>query len=215
MAAVIPRNQGKTEFVRDVLRKNPHANAKIIVQEWQASGREGTISDTLVNKQRSEMRLTGNLRGKRAKRSAPDAAEKPMYTGKKRGRKPKSASVIDTAPQSNGKPAVEPRAKSSGRHNQLTSLEAEIDVLLFKVMNLGGLEEIENSLSDASPPLRGPRSLASLNSGPLPTVGAISIQSRRDRTRQDPDLCELVGTDGQVRRSMVFHILFDQLWQLC
>ena len=47
---------------------------------------------------------------------------------------------------SNGRSVEEPRAKAGSRHNQLAALEADIDVLLFKVMNLGGLEEIENGL---------------------------------------------------------------------
>jgi hypothetical protein len=88
------------------------------------------------------MGLAGNLRGGRPKGSKTATAEKPKYTGKKRGRKPKSAQVV----LNNGRSAEEPRAKSGSRQNQLAALEAEIDVLLFKVMTLGGLEEIENSL---------------------------------------------------------------------
>jgi hypothetical protein len=143
---VIPRNQGKTEFVRDVLTKNPRANAKNVKDEWLKSGHEGTISETLVNKMRSEMGLAGNLRGGRPKGSTKSTAEKPKYTGKKRGRKPKSAQAVVLSAPSNGRSVEEPRAKSGGRHNQLAALEADIDVLLFKVMNLGGLVEIENSL---------------------------------------------------------------------
>jgi hypothetical protein len=143
---VVRRDQGKTEFVREVLKKNPHANAKIVVEEWVASGHEGKISETLVNKQRSEMKLTGNLRGRRPKASGSGTGEKPKYTGKKRGRKPKSELTAITVAPSNGKPVIVGRAKAESRDTQLTSLEAEIDVLLFKVMNLGDLEEIENSL---------------------------------------------------------------------
>jgi hypothetical protein len=146
MATVVRRNQGKTEFVKDVLTRNAFANAKAVNEEWQGAGRDGSISETLVNKMRSDLGLTGNLRGGRPKRAEAAAAEKPKYTGKKRGRKPKSAQPVSTAAPSNGKPAVETRAKSGSRNTQLTSLEADIDVLLFKVMNLGGLDEIETSL---------------------------------------------------------------------
>ncbi len=146
MATVVPRNQGKTDFVKDVLKKNPYANAKSVNEAWLAAGRDGTISETLVNKMRSELGLTGNLRGPNSKRSAGAAAEKPKYTGKKRGRKPKAAASEGASAESNGKPGAVHHAKTSGRHSQLTSLETEIDVLLFKVMNVGGLEEIENSL---------------------------------------------------------------------
>jgi hypothetical protein len=146
MATVVRRNQGKTEFVKDVLTKNAFANAKLVNDEWQKAGRDGSISETLVNKMRSDLGLTGNLRGGRPKHSETGTAEKPKYTGKKRGRKPKAALPVSTAAPSNGKPVEGARAKSGSRSTQLTSLEADIDVLLFKVMNLGGLEEIENSL---------------------------------------------------------------------
>jgi hypothetical protein len=142
MATATPRNQGKTEFVRSVLDHDPRANAQAVKDAWQKSGHEGTISETLVNKMRSEMGLAGNLRGGRPKGSKSATSERPKYTGKKRGRKPKSAQV---AP-SNGRSVEEPRARTGSRQNQLTALEADIDLLLFKVMNLGGLEEIETSL---------------------------------------------------------------------
>jgi hypothetical protein len=47
---------------------------------------------------------------------------------------------------SNGRSAPGPRHRVGGRHNQLVALEADIDHLLFKVMNLGELPEIEASL---------------------------------------------------------------------
>jgi hypothetical protein len=146
MAASGRRNQGKTEFVREVLSGDIYANATVVNDAWQASGRDGSISDTLVNKMRSELGLTGNLRGNRPKGSATEAAAKPKYTGKKRGRKPKSEVPTITVASGNGMPVAEPRAKSGSRTSQLTSLETDLDVLLFKVMNLGGLEEIENNL---------------------------------------------------------------------
>ncbi len=146
MATVARRNQGKTDFVKDVLKKNRYANAKTVNAAWLEAGREGTISETLVNKMRSEMGLTGNLRGGRSEGSTKTTAEKPMYTGKKRGRKPKSELPSIAPATSNGKHVGEPRAKSGGRNSQLASLEADLDMILFKVMNLGGLEEIESSL---------------------------------------------------------------------
>jgi hypothetical protein len=148
MATTVARNrdQGKTQFAREVLQKNPHANAKAVNEAWALAGRDGSISETLVNKQRSEMGLAGNLRGGRPRRTATAEGEKPRYTGKKRGRKPKSARASAAAGPDNGRAVVEPRSKTGGRHNQLVALEAEIDRLLFKVMHLGELPEIEDGL---------------------------------------------------------------------
>jgi hypothetical protein len=146
MPATARRNQGKTEFVREVLTRNPHANAQKVRQEWTASGHSGTISQTLVNKQRSLMGLSGNLRGGRPSRSESAGAEKAPYTGKKRGRKPKSAILNGHESAGDGRSFGEPRARVGGRPAQLSQLEADIDRLLFRVMSLGGLENIEDSL---------------------------------------------------------------------
>ena len=140
------RNQGKTAFVREVLTNNPYANAEDVIQQWQAEGHDGSISETLVNKQRPLMGLAGNLRGRRRRRSATAAGAKRPYGGKKRGRKPKSAAAGSAPVVSNGRSAQDTRPRVGGRHNQLVALEAEIDHLLFKVMNLGELPEIEASL---------------------------------------------------------------------
>ena len=65
------------------------------------------------------------------------AKAKAPYTGKKRGRKPK-----ETTAAVNG----QPRGRKSGRTLALTDLEADIDRLLFKAMEIGDLTEIEDSL---------------------------------------------------------------------
>ena len=62
MATVTTANTGKTEFVKEVLGKNPHANPKTVNDQWKAAGQDGTISATLVNKLRASLGLAGNLR---------------------------------------------------------------------------------------------------------------------------------------------------------
>lgn len=146
-------DEGKTGFVRQVLEDNPHANVRVVNEEWQKAGNEGEISQSLVNKQRSQMGLTGNIKGGRPRgsrsgstsTSATATAEKPAYTGKKRGRKPKSAHANGHHAASNGV-SLEPARRSGGRPAHLTEVETEIDRLLFRVMTLGGLEEVEESL---------------------------------------------------------------------
>src|SRR6185437_2720444 len=147
MPATARRNQGKTEFVREVLTKNPHANAQSVREEWEKAGHDDSISQTLVNKQRSLMGLAGNItRGGRPKGSGSAGAEKRPYTGKKRGRKPKSAGVNGREATGDGRSFEEPRVKAGGWSARLTQIEADIDRLLFRVMDIGGLEDIEDSL---------------------------------------------------------------------
>ena len=127
---------GKTSFLKEFLHDNPQGNVAAVNAAWQAQGFAGTISPALVNKTRASMGLTGNLRGK-PKKTKTAAKAKAPYTGKKRGRKPK-----ETAAAANG----QPRGRKSGRTIALTDLEADIDRLVFRVMEIGNLTEIEDSL---------------------------------------------------------------------
>jgi hypothetical protein len=133
------QSPGKTSFVKEFLHDHPEGNTAAVNDAWKGAGMKGGISSTLVNKTRSALGLSGNLRGKRsAKQGA--AGEKPAYTGKKRGRKPKNA----TAPASVASKMNSARVKPG----QLAELEADLDMLLFKVMTLGGLAELETSLRE-------------------------------------------------------------------
>lgn len=147
MPTTARRNQGKTEFVKQVLTRNPRANARTVRDEWAATGHSGSISQTLVNKQRSLMGLAGNLKGGRPKKSEAAAGEERTYTGRKRGRKPRSANLNGHQGAAEGRTiGGEGRGRAGARPAQLSQIEAEIDRLLFRVMNLGGLENIEDSL---------------------------------------------------------------------
>jgi hypothetical protein len=155
MATTKARNQGKTEFVKEVLGGNPHANTTTVNEAWTAAGRDGSISATLVNKQRSSLGLAGNMRSKSKKKTDPSPIEKPPYTGKKRGRKPKkmtTETVVFAPSSANGRKTehvtnrVEHRGRANRRHGSLEEVEADIDQLLFKVMRLGGLPAVEESL---------------------------------------------------------------------
>jgi hypothetical protein len=128
-----PRDQGKTPFVKEFLNDYPEGNVKAVNEAWANSGFDGSISPALVNKMRASLGLTGNLRGKKA------AAEKKPYTGKKRGRKPKGF----TAQSNDG---FETHGFSGSGNSKLIQLEADVDRLVFKVMGLGNLPEIEHAL---------------------------------------------------------------------
>src|SRR5271166_6635695 len=132
MPTVKPRDQGKTSFVKELLIHNPKANTKAVNEAWSAAGMQGTISETLVNKTRSHMGLTGNLRGKRRTKQAGAASTKRPYNGKKRGRKSKQESVAIAE-----RNAAQSGTRMGKRNGRLVELEAELDRLLFGGMNLG------------------------------------------------------------------------------
>ncbi|MGO9596733.1 MAG: hypothetical protein ACLP7Q_01795 [Isosphaeraceae bacterium] len=126
---------GKTSFVKEFLNDNPRGNVRAVNEAWTKAGMSGTISTALVGKMRSDLGLTGNGRGK--SKTAPKATT----TGKKRGRPRKDASVPVTV-----LPVAQPRGSKSDRTHALLGVEAEIDRLLFQVMGIGELPEIEAAL---------------------------------------------------------------------
>jgi hypothetical protein len=129
---VKPRAQGKTQFVREFLTAHPEGNVKAVNEAWQTAGNDGTISHTLVSQMRAKLKLTGNRRGKAAKTEAASRTE--PAPGKKRGRKPKGTSPATTG------------SRRSAQTSGLLELESDIDRLLFRVMGVGDLPEIEDSL---------------------------------------------------------------------
>jgi hypothetical protein len=141
MPAASPRNQGKTLFVKETLIDRPTANPKSVNEAWKAAGMEGTISETLVNKMRAQLKLTGNLRGTRPGQKKKSTSPKHASTSKKRGRNSRSAKVARSEGASGA--AHSPAASRSIR---FSDLEAELDRLLFSVMSLGNLPEVEKAL---------------------------------------------------------------------
>jgi hypothetical protein len=65
MPAKMNRSQGKTMFVKEVLIDNPLAKLVAVNEAWRAAGMSGSISASLVNNVRTQMRLAGNPRGSR------------------------------------------------------------------------------------------------------------------------------------------------------
>ncbi len=133
---------GKTSFVKEFLNDNPQGNTNAVNEAWLAAGMKGTISHPIVSQVRKQLGLTGNLRGQ----TKTTAKGKAPYTGKKRGRKPKQPTAAG-----NG----QPRGRKSNRSLALNELEADIDRLIFKVMGVGDLTQIEDSLRQARRVLYG------------------------------------------------------------
>ena len=137
MPTVKARDQGKTSFVKELLIHHPKANTKAVNEAWSAAGMQGTISETLVNKTRSHMGLAGNLRGERRTKSEAAASTKQ-----------------ETVTIADGK-AAPTGARAGKRNDRLVELEADLDRLLFRVINEGELAEVENALREARRRLYG------------------------------------------------------------
>ncbi len=129
MASTATKSPGKTSFVKEVLIDNPLANPKAVNDAWSAAGMKGTISTALVNKMRARMGLSGNLRGKR-KRAA---------GGKKRPHGTTAAASMSLGTKG-------PRSTAD---RTLFEIEGDIDRLLFKVMGIGNLTDVADTLRTA------------------------------------------------------------------
>jgi hypothetical protein len=120
---------GKSMFVKEFLNDHPQGNLKAVNEAWQVGGFDGTISGTLIKKIRSSLGLTGNLRRKNTKKS------KTSTVGKQR-----------VAPRKQTVAAVN---GGSIRTVVLNELETDVDLLIFRAMAIGGLNEFEDSLRQA------------------------------------------------------------------
>jgi hypothetical protein len=153
MARAAGNDQGKLEFVRQMLQEDSNANEKTVNQAWQDAGHQGSISRSSVGKVRAEMGLT-NKRRPRSRKGEDETTKKSTtrQTGRRRG----EAAVQATEParsRGNGAPAESGAASASDSANGggdrgrvIEELEGDLDRLLFRVMNLGGLTEVEELL---------------------------------------------------------------------
>ena len=107
---------------------------------WTDTGNSGSISQTLVNRIRSEHGLSGNLRG--AMTPAMKTTVKSKATSKKTRFK-KAASNGMPKPQTTAT-KVTVRALPSDR--MLAELEGDLDRMIFKLMGVGGMEKVEEAL---------------------------------------------------------------------
>jgi len=124
---------GKSMFVKEFLHDHPQGNVDAVNQAWQDAGFEGTISPTVVKTMRASLGLTGNLRANTKKSKTPATSTKRVTPQKQ------TASSV----------TVQPRGSNGTRTVVLNELEADIDRLLFKVMGIGNLTEIEDSFRQA------------------------------------------------------------------
>jgi hypothetical protein len=144
MPAAATKNLGKTSFVKEVLFDNPQANPTAVNEAWTAAGMDGTISPTLVNKMRAELGLAGNLRPQPDKTKAvgsSKSATRDKKHGKKAPAKTRTSGMESTKAES--------FSRRMPRTQALVRIETEIDRLLFQVMNLGGLTDVEDSLRES------------------------------------------------------------------
>jgi len=149
MVATTNNSTNKTAFVVSVLQEHPKANPVFVNSAWKKAGRDGSISGTLVHKIRAELGLAGNLRA-RSKSTPADKKSKPgkSVLAAKDSARP-ATSLTKPAAQSNGthtQISAPHTIRSADRDHVLEKVEEEIDRLIFSLMGVGGLDNIEDAL---------------------------------------------------------------------
>jgi hypothetical protein len=141
---------GKTEFIREQLRRDANVGVKAIVRAWSAAGNEGTLSDNLVYKTRADL----GIKGRRPSQESVGVV--PHESSPKVSKPELSAEVIEpTEPQSNGRHAPHLFTPSTAtstegdRGRVLVEVEREIDELIYRIRHLGGLPEVQEALRAA------------------------------------------------------------------
>ncbi len=124
-------NQGKTAFVTERLHQNPEGTDDEINVAWASAGNEGGISGSLIYKIRAKEGLT-------VKRGTKGRGAKKQGRAKS---SPRAASVVEPT---TGTP--KPLDKRTNRGKVVAEVEGDIDRLIFKLMGVGGMEEIEDEL---------------------------------------------------------------------
>jgi hypothetical protein len=146
MVAATDKNPSKTDFATQLLQRNAKANVRLVNEAWKAAGHDGEISVSLVQKIRSDLGLTGNLRGRSKKAKRDGVGEGLRRKLKDRG--PKRANGRSRT-QGNGMHSASLPARKPLLNDPewvLDDVEGELDRLIFKLMGIGGMEEVEDAL---------------------------------------------------------------------
>ena len=127
-------NQGKTAFVTDQLRQDPDSSDEAINRAWAAAGNPGRISVSLMYQIRTREGLTGKRRSKRRgarKRGRPRSSPRGMRVERA------PVPVAEMTKPINGR---------TGRFRFIAEVEGDLDRLIFKLMDAGGMDDIEDEL---------------------------------------------------------------------
>ncbi len=130
---------GKGGFTKEYLNDHPDATARDVNEAWTTAGMKGTFSNAVV----SEVRKRMGLGGKPRTATHAKVSEGKTPTSTPRSRKPVTETKVATSK------VTETSRQGSSRTTTLLAVESEIDRLIFTIMGLGDLPEVETALRDA------------------------------------------------------------------
>jgi hypothetical protein len=136
MAATKAKGPNRSEFIRQLLGRDPETNLKAVNASWKKAGHTGSISNPLFYQIKSKTKSTsakGSANGATVGKATPPREA------------PKTTKEIQL-----GRQYVSERNVSLGSKGEvLDDLEGEIDGLIFKLMGVGGMSDVEEALRQA------------------------------------------------------------------
>jgi hypothetical protein len=131
----------KSTFLEDWLKNHPESKESEVAEAWKSAGNAGTISPSLFYKIKNDLGLRVRRRRGSVKRTK--HAKHVGTLGRGRGRPKMRAETAAVVVHH-----AEPTHRGSSART-LVELERELDHLIFQLMNVGGLDEVETLLRQA------------------------------------------------------------------
>ena len=142
MSTSAGKGTNKSEFIREQLQRNPEITAKAVVEAWESSGNEGSLSETLYYNVKKALGLAGGGGGSRWATPRAQGRMKKTPKAVRRGRgRPRST---DAAPAT-----TTTATRSSAQGRSFDELEAMIDDMIFQLKAHGGQPDVEEALRQA------------------------------------------------------------------
>ena len=146
--------QGKTSFVEEFLKDHRDADLAAINAAWRSFGREGTISESLFGKTRRSLGLTGKRDGERAKVAEETPRARTPAAARKVGKRSPAPRQVGASPGETSTVASRQisstvKNRAGDRNEMLIALERDFDRLLFNVIELEGMTEVEEHIRSA------------------------------------------------------------------
>jgi hypothetical protein len=150
------KTKGKSAFLKEYFVDHPKAKGGEINEAWRAAGNQDSISTTLISTVRTSLGLKGKGQSKAKVKGGVGAGKRSSTVPKSNGRRTGPEAGGRTRERADGRPSVEvlerparSRATGDDRTRLLTTLEGQIDEMLFETKVAGGLPEFEEALRRA------------------------------------------------------------------
>ncbi len=161
---------GKTEFVTEILQRDPNATIGSINEAWTAAGHEGSIGTTLFYSTKSSLKGGGSAAGASTEDKAKTApAARTRAKSAKSANRAAKAKAVRTRGRAKAAPKTEPTVSAStkpapkaaaprsapkaaaktDKGSVIDKVESEIDDAIFSLKNQGGFPEVEAALRAA------------------------------------------------------------------